>query len=56
MRIVKKIPEFKDFQVGYIALDKQGNYGSFAIHKGFNYAVYQDGENQLIDSRSYIKK
>ena len=56
MRIVKKIPEFKDFQVGYIALDKQGNYGSYAIHKGFNYAVFQDGVNLLIDSKSYIKK
>lgn len=55
-RIVKKIPDFKSFQVGYIALDKQGSYGSYAIHKGFNYAVFQDGENLLIDSKSYLKK
>ncbi len=56
MRIVKKIPDYKDFQVGYLALDKQGNYGSYAIHKGFNYAVYQDGENLLVDSESFLKK
>jgi isoaspartyl peptidase/L-asparaginase-like protein (Ntn-hydrolase superfamily) len=54
-RIVKKIPDYKDFQVGYLALDKNGNYGSYAIHKGFNYAVYQNDENLLIDSKSYIR-
>ena len=56
MRIVEKIPEYKGFQVGYLALDKQGNYGSYAIHEGFNYAVFQEDENLLIDSKSYLKK
>ncbi len=42
-----------NLQVGYLALDKNGNYGAHAIHKGFNYAVTnQEGnrKGQLIDS------
>ena len=42
-----------NLQVGYLALDKNGNYGAHAIHKGFNYAVTTQEETrkeQLIDS------
>ena len=38
-RIVAK-QEFKDMQVGYLAIDKEGNYGAYAIHPGFNYALH----------------
>ena len=27
-------------QVGYLAIDKMGNYGAYSIHPGFNYALY----------------
>ncbi|MGB1241020.1 MAG: isoaspartyl peptidase/L-asparaginase family protein [Chitinophagales bacterium] len=54
MRIVKK-QKYQDFQIGYLAIDKQGNYGSYCIHSGFDFAVYQDGENHLVDSDSYVK-
>ena len=54
MRIVKK-QSYKDFQIGYLAIDKQGNYGAYCIHSGFDFAVHQDGENRLIDSKSYLK-
>ncbi len=44
--------KIKDIQVAFIAIDKQGNYGGYAIQKGFNYAVcYADDYNQLIDSK-----
>ena len=39
-----------DFQVGYLALDKLGRHGAFAILKGFNYSIYQEGENKLYES------
>ncbi len=51
-RIVDKL-DYKSFQVGYLAMDKAGNTGAFAIHPGFNYAEMADGNNILIDSRSY---
>lgn len=54
MRIVRK-QSYKDFQIGYLAIDKQGNYGAYCIHSGFNYAVHQDGKNQLINSSYYVK-
>ena len=35
-RIVAKNQNFENFQVGYIAMDKQGNVGSYSIHEGFS--------------------
>jgi N4-(beta-N-acetylglucosaminyl)-L-asparaginase len=56
MRIVKKKPEkVKDIQVGFIALNKKGEYGAFCIQKGFNYAVYSSSiNNVLIDAKSHF--
>ncbi|MFK7904562.1 MAG: isoaspartyl peptidase/L-asparaginase, partial [Chitinophagales bacterium] len=54
MRIVKK-QKYQDFQIGYLAIDKQGNYGAYCIHSGFDFAVHQGGENQLKESGFYIK-
>lgn len=53
-RIVDKMPDYKDFQVGYLAMDKAGNTGAYAIHKWFNYAEMVDGKNELIDSKSLL--
>jgi N4-(beta-N-acetylglucosaminyl)-L-asparaginase len=47
--------KIKDIQVAFIAIDKQGNYGGYAIQKGFNYAVcYADDYNNLIDSKHVL--
>ena len=54
-RIAKKLGDYKNFQVGYLAIDKMGNTGSYCIHKGFNYALYSDNENKLIDSDYFVK-
>lgn len=54
-RIVKKDPKkAKENQVGFIAINKVGQYGAFCLQKGFNYAVcYADDQNFLIDSASW---
>lgn len=44
-RIIKKSPNFKDFQVGYIAVNKKGETGAYSIHEGFYATTYMDGEN-----------
>jgi len=54
-RIVTKLKNYKEFQVGYLAINKSGEVGSYCIHPGFNYALYQNNENTLIDSDSYLK-
>ncbi len=47
--------ELKDIQVAFIAIDKKGNYGAYAIQSGFNYAVcYADDHNELIDGKHII--
>lgn len=59
MRIVKltqiRKKNLKDIQVGFIALDKQGNYGSYCVQGGFNYAVHDAMGNRLIDANYYLK-
>lgn len=44
-----------NIQVGFIALNKQGEYGSYCIHGGFNFAKYDRKGNELIKSASYLK-
>ncbi len=39
-RIIAKNPDYKDFQVGFIAVNKKGETGAFCIHPGFSYRVY----------------
>lgn len=44
-----------NIQVGFIALNKRGDYGSYCIHGGFNYAKYDAKGNELIKGESYLK-
>lgn len=44
----------KDTQIGFIAINKQGETGAFCLQKGFNYAIKDSRENVLIDSRSLL--
>lgn len=54
-RIVKKNPaKAKEMQVGFLALNKNGEHGAFCLLPGFNYAAYDQSGNRLIDSSSYF--
>ncbi|MCT4628974.1 N(4)-(beta-N-acetylglucosaminyl)-L-asparaginase [Winogradskyella sp.] len=56
-RIVSKPnSNYKDFQVGYIAVNKKGETGSYAIHQWFSMTKFQDGVNEQNQSDYYIKK
>ena len=53
-RIIKAkgIEKSKEIQVGFIAINKQGEYGGYCIQKGFNFAVcYADDQNFLEDGK-----
>ncbi len=58
-RIVKKIKlrgkSLTDIQVGFIALNKKGEYGSYCVQGGFNYAVHDVTGNRLIDADYHLK-
>ena len=42
----------KEIQVGFIAINKQGEYGGYCIQKGFNFAVcYADDKNFLVEGK-----
>lgn len=55
-RIMAKNKTKKDFQIGFIAINKKGETGSYCVHPGFSYNMITDkGQvNQL--SESYIKR
>lgn len=44
-----------EIQVGFIALNKSGEYGSFCLQKGFSYAVHSNVGNQLIQADFRLK-
>ena len=53
-RIIKKQKNYKDLQVGFLALNKDGEAGAYSIQPGFNYAVHNVKQNQLMDAKSFI--
>jgi len=54
-RIVKNQPaKSKEIQVGFLAINKNGENGAFALQKGFTYAVYSEEiPNKLFEAKSY---
>jgi N4-(beta-N-acetylglucosaminyl)-L-asparaginase len=48
--------DLKDIQVGFIAINKKGQYGSYCLQNGFSYAVYDEQKgNRLIKANAYLK-
>ncbi len=53
-RVIEKNPDYKEIQVGFLALDKQGRYGSYCLQTGFEMAVHDNSGSQLLPSVSLI--
>jgi len=54
-RIVKRDPiKAKSIQVGFLAMNKKGQYGAYAIQKGFVYSVKSNTENRIYPSKYLI--
>ncbi len=47
-RIAGKIPDHQKHQIGYLALDLKGNVGSYAMQKGFDYALRTFEQNTMV--------
>ena len=44
----------KDIQVGFIAINKKGETGGYALQPGFSYAIKSGSEERLIPAKSYF--
>ncbi len=55
-RLIAKNKDIKDIQAGFLAINKEGETGAFAVHPGFNFAKATNSGNVLIDSGSHFKK
>ena len=51
MRIVRKHKDLTGLQCGFIALDKEGNYGAYSIYAGFNFALRNNDGQALVDAK-----
>jgi N4-(beta-N-acetylglucosaminyl)-L-asparaginase len=54
--VIRDAKKAKSIQVGFIALNKKGEHGSFALQKGFQYAVHSNKEVQLLNTDYYFKQ
>lgn len=54
-RIIRKQPDYKDFQVGFIAMNMQGEYGYYSLQKGFEVAVHDKNGSKLLTSKYACK-
>jgi N4-(beta-N-acetylglucosaminyl)-L-asparaginase len=54
-RLVAKNKNIKDIQAGFLAINKEGEVGAFAVHPGFNYALATESGNVLVDAGSQFK-
>ena len=53
-RIVKRSSErSKNIQVGFVALNKKGEYGGYSLQKGFSYSVKSNTVEKVFPAKSY---
>lgn len=53
-RIARKLGDYQQFQVGFLALSKSGDYGSYCIQPGFDYAVTNQAGTCLKKAKSIL--
>lgn len=49
-RIIKKHDDLTGLQCCFLAIDKQGNIGSYSVYNGFNYALKTNSEEKMVDA------
>ncbi len=50
-RIRKKHEDLKDLQVGFIAMNRAGKVGGYSMYAGFNYALKDAENDEMIDAK-----
>jgi len=54
-RAVAKSKNLENTQIGFLALNKDGEFGAYSIRPGFNYAQHHQKGKALIDANSWFK-
>ena len=55
-RVIKiKGEKAKDIQVAFLALNKKGEVGAYAIHKGFSYAIKNNRQEKLVPAKYFME-
>lgn len=54
-RIMEKNKDRKDFQIGFIAINKEGETGAYCIHPGFSYRSYSEEGHVDIPADHFLK-
>ena len=52
-RIMKKNKGRKDFQIGFLAINKQGETGAYCVHSGFSYRKFDSEGHENVPSKSF---
>jgi N4-(beta-N-acetylglucosaminyl)-L-asparaginase len=50
-RILRKHPGVEGMQVGFLAMNMQGEYGGYSVYNGFNYALRSKDRNEMVDAK-----
>lgn len=53
-RITSKQKRYQDFQVAFLAVNREGIIGAHAIHKGFMYALSREGGHEVVQASSSL--
>lgn len=48
--IAKNSKDIKDIQAGFLAINKEGEYGAYAVQQGFTYAMHHSGGGNLLNA------
>lgn len=52
-RIMKKNEGRKDFQIGFLAINKKGESGAYCVHPGFTYRKYDSKSHENVSTISF---
>ena len=56
-RILKRKPETKTLQVGFLAINKKGEVGAWAIQKGFSYSLCdQTSQDRIVPGQAFYEQ
>lgn len=55
-RITKKIPDYHEHQIGFIAVSSKGITGAASLQPGFDYAIKTESISELRQAGSWFKK
>ncbi len=54
-RLIAKSKTIENTQAGFLALNKDGQFGAYSLRSGFNFAIHHQREKALVDAKCHLK-